>query len=218
MCTVCICLCEPIRSTGTAIKDSCEPPYGCWQLNLGPLEEQPIFLNTEPSLQPQLRIIYTTKDAFEILFYLCLPPECRDCHHMLLWLSNLILVHSVSYSTDCPWCWHLALYIYFETGSYYLAQAGVELLVDRLALNSQGPCLHMLVEMHLPPRKIEFLIWVVVMRGCLRAQVWGWLKWFIHHSILCPLELVTSPSEASKSTSLKWGLTTISTLKGFCLF
>jgi len=32
--------------------DSCEPPCGCWELNPGPLEEQPVFLTTEPSLQP----------------------------------------------------------------------------------------------------------------------------------------------------------------------
>lgn len=30
---------------------SCEPPCGCWQSNLGPLQEQPV-LNTKPSLQP----------------------------------------------------------------------------------------------------------------------------------------------------------------------
>ena len=32
------------------ITDGCEPPYGCWELNLGPLEEQPVLLTTEPSL------------------------------------------------------------------------------------------------------------------------------------------------------------------------
>lgn len=31
--------------------DSCEQQYGCWKLNPGPLEEQPVFLTTEPSLQ-----------------------------------------------------------------------------------------------------------------------------------------------------------------------
>jgi hypothetical protein len=33
--------------------DGCEPPCGCWELNLGPLEEQSVLLITEPSLQPQ---------------------------------------------------------------------------------------------------------------------------------------------------------------------
>jgi hypothetical protein len=32
--------------------DGCEPPCGCWELNSGPLEEQSVFLTTEPSLQP----------------------------------------------------------------------------------------------------------------------------------------------------------------------
>ena len=35
------------------IPDGCEPPYGCWELNSGPLEEQAILLISEPSLQPQ---------------------------------------------------------------------------------------------------------------------------------------------------------------------
>jgi hypothetical protein len=34
------------------ITDGCEPPCGCWELNSGPLEEQPVFLTIEPSLQP----------------------------------------------------------------------------------------------------------------------------------------------------------------------
>ncbi|XP_060244203.1 MAP/microtubule affinity-regulating kinase 3 isoform X5 [Meriones unguiculatus] len=32
--------------------DGCEPPCGFWELNSGPLEEQPVFLTTESSLQP----------------------------------------------------------------------------------------------------------------------------------------------------------------------
>jgi len=34
------------------ITDGCQPPCGCWGLNSGPLEEQSVFLSTEPSLQP----------------------------------------------------------------------------------------------------------------------------------------------------------------------
>jgi len=29
----------------------CEPPCGCWDLNLGPSEEQSVLITTEPSLQ-----------------------------------------------------------------------------------------------------------------------------------------------------------------------
>ena len=45
-------LCEGVRSPGTGVIDSCELSYGCWELNPGPLEEQPVFLTSEPSLQP----------------------------------------------------------------------------------------------------------------------------------------------------------------------
>lgn len=32
--------------------DGCELPRGCWELSLGPLEEQLVLLTNEPSLQP----------------------------------------------------------------------------------------------------------------------------------------------------------------------
>ena len=34
------------------ITDGCDPPCSCWTLNSGPLEEQPVLLTSEPSLQP----------------------------------------------------------------------------------------------------------------------------------------------------------------------
>ncbi|KAL6074356.1 hypothetical protein STEG23_012106, partial [Scotinomys teguina] len=40
------------RSPGTGVTDSCELPCGFWDLNPGPLEEQPVLLTAEPSLQP----------------------------------------------------------------------------------------------------------------------------------------------------------------------
>jgi hypothetical protein len=39
-------------SPRTRVTDSCELPCGCWELNLGLLEEQPVHLTIEPSLQP----------------------------------------------------------------------------------------------------------------------------------------------------------------------
>ena len=45
------------------IIDGCEPPCSFWELNSGPLEEQPTVLTTEPSLQPM--ILY-----FKIIYYL----------------------------------------------------------------------------------------------------------------------------------------------------
>ena len=43
------------------ITDGCLPPCGCWELNSGLLEEQPVLLTTEPSLQPLHFIFETTK-------------------------------------------------------------------------------------------------------------------------------------------------------------
>ena len=34
------------------ITDGWEPLCSCWELNLGPLKEQSVFLTVEPSLQP----------------------------------------------------------------------------------------------------------------------------------------------------------------------
>jgi hypothetical protein len=34
------------------VTNSYEPPSGCWELNLGPLEEQSVLLTIEPSRQP----------------------------------------------------------------------------------------------------------------------------------------------------------------------
>jgi hypothetical protein len=57
------------------ITDGCEPPCGCWELNSGPLEEQPVFLTSEPSLQPHIcfltRVKYCEKErtAQSFCFY-----------------------------------------------------------------------------------------------------------------------------------------------------
>jgi len=40
------------ESPGTGVTDSCELTCGCWELKPGPLEEQPVLLTSEPSLQP----------------------------------------------------------------------------------------------------------------------------------------------------------------------
>lgn len=39
---------EGIEFSGAGIRDSCEL-RGCWELNSGSLEEQPVLINTEPS-------------------------------------------------------------------------------------------------------------------------------------------------------------------------
>jgi hypothetical protein len=42
---------EGIRSLGTGVTDGCELSCEFWESNLGPLEEQPVLLTLEPSLQ-----------------------------------------------------------------------------------------------------------------------------------------------------------------------
>ena len=48
----CSCLQTPQKRASDLITDDCEPPCGCWDLNLGPLEEHSVLLTTEPSHQP----------------------------------------------------------------------------------------------------------------------------------------------------------------------
>ena len=50
-----ICLCEGVGSPGSRVTGSCELPCGCWEWNLGLVEERPVLLTAEPSLQPQDR-------------------------------------------------------------------------------------------------------------------------------------------------------------------
>lgn len=39
--------------------DGCELPYGCWERNQRPLEEQPVLPEAEPSLQPFLSLSFS---------------------------------------------------------------------------------------------------------------------------------------------------------------
>ena len=61
LCTTCVPK-ESIRYPGTGVRDGCGPPCGHWEANPGPLEEQPVPLTTEPSLQP---LSFTSKDCGE---------------------------------------------------------------------------------------------------------------------------------------------------------
>lgn len=48
------CLQRPEKVTGSraGVTDSYEAPSGCWKLNLGALQEQPVLLATKSCLQP----------------------------------------------------------------------------------------------------------------------------------------------------------------------
>lgn len=52
----CLCTTGGIGYFGTEATDVCEPPCGSWDSNLGLLEEQPLFLNIELSLQPLILV------------------------------------------------------------------------------------------------------------------------------------------------------------------
>ena len=56
-----MCLCEGVRSPGIGVTDRCELSCGSWELNQGPLEEQPVLLVTKPPLQPQMLLIIESR-------------------------------------------------------------------------------------------------------------------------------------------------------------
>ena len=58
------------------IKDGCEPPCGCWELNSGPLKEQSVLLNSEPSFQFLKNIFKAIKILKERLEQTC--KKIRD--------------------------------------------------------------------------------------------------------------------------------------------
>lgn len=43
-----------LQSNGTTVRDNSELPCGCWELNSGPLEEQPVLLTAKPPLQTHI--------------------------------------------------------------------------------------------------------------------------------------------------------------------
>jgi hypothetical protein len=66
LCVQCLPVCIPAgqKTTSDFITDGCEPPCGCWELNSGLLEEQPVLLSAEPS------------SASEVFLYnVAFPPD-----------------------------------------------------------------------------------------------------------------------------------------------
>lgn len=81
---------EDVGSSGTGVTDGCELPCKCWELNLGPLLEEPVFLTS--SLQLQLFLI-DNLTGFVCLFcfetgFLCSPgcsrtPSVGQAHKLI---------------------------------------------------------------------------------------------------------------------------------------
>lgn len=55
---------EGIGSLGTRLTGGCEPPYGCWELNPGLLQEQQALLIAETFLQLLIQYNTTTDHSF----------------------------------------------------------------------------------------------------------------------------------------------------------
>ena len=43
-----------VRSPGTRVTNSCGLPWDCWELNMGPLEEQAVLLTTAIPPDPEM--------------------------------------------------------------------------------------------------------------------------------------------------------------------
>lgn len=75
ICVSCECLCLQqseggIGSPGSGVRGGCEPPWGCWELNLGPREKYQVLLPLRHPSSPQSSIF-----SCQILAY-C--PELDD--------------------------------------------------------------------------------------------------------------------------------------------
>ena len=82
-----MCIGVKVRPPATGSSDSCELPYGCWELNPGPLEEQSVLLTTEPSLQPHF--FFFLRQGFSV----ALEPvlELTSIDQVSLELTNIHL-------------------------------------------------------------------------------------------------------------------------------
>ena len=63
-----------LKRESDLVTDDCEPPFGCWDLNSGHLEEQSVLLNVESSLQPLYSCLYGY-----FFMYICTPHWCCAC-------------------------------------------------------------------------------------------------------------------------------------------
>ena len=68
--------CQGFMFPGTGVTNSCELSCGCWELNLGPLEEQSVLLTAESSLQ--LLLCHFSFYFFSFCYLFC-PSVVRSC-------------------------------------------------------------------------------------------------------------------------------------------
>lgn len=124
---------EGVDSPGTGVPDGRELPCGCWDLNLDPLQEKPVLVTAETSLQPlQLAIIFKVN-------YL---PQFRFCIFYKLKASVFLIQLSLFKSNFTAiflfYFFHFSffyLFSFFETMSFstpswpeiYIASANLDL-------------------------------------------------------------------------------------------
>ena len=60
---------EGIRSPATGVRDSCEPPCGCWELNPNPLQAQQVLLSKPPT-------------DFSLDLFICMCMHVHRLQHM----------------------------------------------------------------------------------------------------------------------------------------
>ena len=87
----CCCLQTHQKRASDPIRDGCEPPCSCWELNSGPLEEQSVLLTAEPLLQTPSMLL-----LIEILIFF-------DPFISMLQVWVECFTKSYVYHT-CAWC------------------------------------------------------------------------------------------------------------------
>lgn len=104
MCTPCVqCLKRPeesVGSLGTEVIGSCEPPFGCWDSNLGPVQKQPVLLFDDHLCSPQILVIWTGMFFFWLR---CVPLSKQTTLVCVLCLCGFLVLS--------PWqsTWHRQL-------------------------------------------------------------------------------------------------------------
>ena len=104
--------------------DSCELLCGCWKLNLGPLEEQPVLWTAEPSVQ---------SNSIDIFFFGFLWQGFSEHRHFELELLKL----SFSMETG-EWCCQFPSTVTVNLGCFILAEGFRTWLLVLVAFLSWG--------------------------------------------------------------------------------
>jgi hypothetical protein len=97
--------------------EGCEPPFGCWDLNLGPLEEQSVLLTAEPSHQPYTLFCFFLRQVLSLAW---------NCPNRKDWLGSPRDMLASTYITVCITMPGLfSLYSLGWLGVHYVDQASL---------------------------------------------------------------------------------------------